>query len=653
MSLFSPQMDLDLKHLLPLVAKRSMSGILITDAKRKIIWANDSFLAVSGYTLEECRGKNPGHFLQNEKTDPATIETMRSAMEKKESCRVDILNVSRTGEEYWIDLEIQPLWNAKGAFIGFFSVQTDITAQKRAAENLERAEKQLLEEKEVLNAIVQASTAGVWDWDLEQGTSAINSWVMRLLGYPEGTFSQLAEFWEKNLMPGELSKLLAAFDRHLEENGRKPFSIQVNFRHKDGHPVPMLCAGKVIRWSESMRPLRVVGCHVDLSELFEARNELERMNLLLQQTNEIAEIGGWELDLANQRVWCSEITRRIHEVPDDFEITIENAIQFYREGYSRDTITAAVQSAIDHGTPFDLELQLVTHLNHLIWVRTVGKPANNLYPCTKLIGSVQNITLQKNTEEALKNAKEKADKANIAKSAFLANMSHEIRTPMNGILGMTELLAETDLTKEQREYLGIMTESGNILLQIINDILDLSKIEAEKLDLVFTEFQLPVLLKNCISTFQARAKSKQIQLNLISAADLPDWVKGDNTRILQILNNLVGNAIKFTDQGSVTLRVTQEGMLEEKTLCRFEVVDTGLGIPKEKLDQLFQRFQQVDDSSTRRHGGTGLGLAIAKELTGLMGGTIGAESTPGKGSRFYFSIPLEPLTRAYHSFEKE
>jgi len=632
--------EFDVQALLPQLAKHSISGMLVTSPHGQILWANDSFYKLTGYTLEECRGKKPGALLQCAETSPDTVRQMREAIAKKESCRVEILNVSKSGAPYWIDLQIQPLWNAKGYLTGFFSVQVDITEQKRNAERLEHIERVLREERDVLDAIVSASTSGVWDWDRERGTAEINPEMVTLLGYSEHSFRQLAEFWEKTLMPGELSKLLSAFEEHIRQNGKTPFAVQINFQHKNGSSVPMLCAGKIIRWREDGRPARVVGCHMDLTDLFRARTEIERMNFLLQQTSELAQAGGWEIDLARQTVWWSEVTRSLYGVDADFVPALKSGLNFFREGASRETMMRCVNAAMERAEPFDVEVELETARGDLVWVRVLGKPYFEDGVCTRIMGTCQDITQQKESEAVLLRAKETAEKANIAKSAFLANMSHEIRTPMNGILGMAELLESTELDGEQRGYVNIIADSGNILLQIINNILDLSKIEAEKLDLVYTRFELPALLEACVAGFQARAAAKGLELRLEVSGELPREVVGDQTRILQVLNNLLGNAVKFTESGAVTLRVSMAARLSDRTVCRFEVLDTGEGIDAEALARLFHRFQQVDDSSTRRHGGTGLGLAISKELVELMGGAIGAESAPGKGSRFYFTLPF-------------
>ncbi|HKS37702.1 MAG TPA: PAS domain S-box protein, partial [Verrucomicrobiae bacterium] len=276
------------------------------------------------------------------------------------------------------------------------------------------------------------------------------------------------------------------------------------------------------------------------------------------------------------------------------------------------------------------------------WALTTKMPFRN--KDGEIIGTFgvsKDITQLKETERELAKARDAALESARLKSAFLANMSHEIRTPMNGILGMTGLLMDTDLSEEQRDFAETIRGSADALLTIINDILDFSKIEAGKLSVETINFDLCETVESTVELLAERAESKGLELASLIYDDVPRFLRGEPGRIRQVLTNLLGNAIKFTERGEVTVSVTKESESEKDVTVRCSVTDTGIGISRETQDRLFEAFTQADTSLTRKYGGTGLGLAISKQLVELMGGQIGIDSTPGKGSMFWFALRLE------------
>jgi len=381
----------------------------------------------------------------------------------------------------------------------------------------------------------------------------------------------------------------------------------------------------------------------DITHIVEALERTERSEERLRMALELAELHVYEMDYVRRELIKVGAEDSFYDTPatyDQLRADIWSGI----DPRDRPRVQAAWARQIADGVPYQPEYRVARNDGEEVWASGTAKliTDENGKPL-RLVGALRNITARKASEQALVQAKDEAEAANRAKSAFLATMSHEIRTPLNGVLGMAQAMAaDQDLTATQRERIEVIKQSGESLLTILNDVLDLSKIEAGKLDLETAQFELDDLARSVHATFQAIAETKGIAFELSVDKAAQGVYEGDQVRVRQILWNLVSNALKFTDKGGVKVRIGRE----PSGALSLTVFDSGIGMTAFQLAGLFRKFAQADASTTRKFGGTGLGLAICRELAEAMGGTVSATSAPGMGSTFTAILPLKKVARA-------
>jgi PAS domain S-box-containing protein len=384
-----------------------------------------------------------------------------------------------------------------------------------------------------------------------------------------------------------------------------------------------------------------LGVAQDITLRKQAESKLRLLTERLSLATEVAGFGVWEWDVANSGMTWDATMAKIY----GFALKADEPPyeQWSRRVVPEDLPAAegALAKVMETKGRASVEFRIIRPdgaVRHL--AAAEGVVLDEEGNVSRIIGVNIDITERKESEANLKRAKDEAEAANRAKSEFLANMSHEIRTPMNGIIGMTDLVLDSELNDEQREYLNTVKTSADSLLTVINDILDFSKIEANKIEIEASDFNLHDTLELALKTLALRAHEKNLELTCEIANDVPEAVRGDSSRLRQVALNLLGNAIKFTNEGEVTMTVSTDSRRAEDCVLHFVIADTGIGISSEKQEVIFDPFTQADSSTTRTFGGTGLGLTISSRLVEKMGGRIWVESEVGKGTRFHFTVRL-------------
>src|SRR5579871_111693 len=497
-----------------------------------------------------------------------------------------------------------------------------------------RTEEELRVSRERFEVAMQGSRDGVWDWDLRSNQVYYSPRWKSMLGYEDHEISNHFDEWEKLLHPEDRERSLAAVRAYLD--GLAPvYDLEHRLRHKDGSYRWILTRGVALR-DATGKPYRMAGSHTDITGRKQAEQALRDSEALYHSLVETLPLHVYRKDLQGRftfgnRLFCQTIGKPLNEIvgTTDFDYYPADLAEKYRQDDRRVSDQKEILNEVEEHHKPDGEK---------IYVQVLKTPVyDSRGQVIGTQGIFWDVSDRRRAMEEMRKAKEAAESANRAKSAFLANMSHEIRTPMNAIIGMTELVLETDLHAEQREYLDLVKKSADSLLAVINDILDFSKVEAGRLELDTVAFGLRDHLGDTLNTLAPRAYQKGLELACHVAPHLPDRLLGDPVRLGQILVNLVGNALKFTERGEVVVGV--DGMVEnsDEVLLQVAVKDTGIGVPEDKRELIFDPFTQADGSTTRQYGGTGLGLTIARRLVEMMGGRIWVESEPGKGSTFHFT----------------
>lgn len=423
----------------------------------------------------------------------------------------------------------------------------------------------------------------------------------------------------------------------------RPYEIEYRIRMPDGQVKNILERGRVSERDDRGAPVFIDGFLVDVTERKAIETQLAETNARVRNIVECIDEVFYtnRLRPSAQLLYLSPSIEKLTGYPLSAFHENPALMEMLKFDDERDPRLLEIVRAEAEGRPYEMEYRIRHADGSVRWALERGRITPSSEPDVTLAhGYIADITLRKEAEKLVAAARDAAEAANRTKSEFLATISHEIRTPMNGVMGMTSILLDTELTAEQRRSALTIRDSADNLLSLLNDVLDFSKLEAHAMELEMVGFDLHSLVQYAREIILPRARAKSLDLNVDIDENVPRFVKGDPARIRQILINYLGNAVKFTESGHVTLRVVSTVTGGQQRL-RIEVADTGIGIPADRLDRLFKSFSQADASISRRYGGTGLGLAICKRLAECMGGDVGAESTEGKGSVFWFELPVD------------
>lgn len=727
---------------LALVAQNTDNMIIITDKDGLTEWVNEAFTTTTGYSLNEIKSQKPGQILQGKNTDPRTVCQIREDLNAVRKSQGEIINYSKTGREYWLEYDIQPVFDKTGNHINFIAIQSDISERKKIQKQIKESEK--------LYRLLADNSQDMICLHKPDGTyTYVSPSVKKLLGY------EVNDLLDTNpyllFHPNDIRKIKEESHEQILKN-QKFSKIRYRIKTKYGYYVWFETVSQSLKNQEG----NIVSLLTTSRDVSEEKHTYD----MLESTNQMAKIGGWEIDLdTNQVFWTNEVYR-IYQIPIGTPVNIQDGIHYYHPDY-QSVISTAVEDLINTGADFDLELKFITAKKQEKWVRAQGSreilegKANRIYgifqditrrkeaeneiqsmnerltlatqageigvwdwhikenvliwdnkmyeiyglkpqktantyanwekflhnedkdktvqalnnalhniapfdtifrimtPQQKLkyikasakiifnetqtpirmIGINQDITAQKTIEKELFLAKERAEEMNRLKTYFLANMSHEIRTPINGILGLSEVIEMENENENIKEYIELQQQSGERLLNTITSILNLSRLEANKKAFTFSVVELNQLLGEVYQSLKQVAKNKEINFIYEESLDKLHCL-AEESLLIQIFNNIVGNAIKFTKEGSVRIKLTQSKNIE------VVISDTGIGISEEFLPKIFNSFEQESVGIKRKFEGSGLGLSIAKKYIELLGGNIKVKSQKGKGSEFMVQLPF-------------
>ncbi len=624
--------------------------IWVSDLTKAFIWFNATWLQFTGRTMQQeigngwTQGVHPEDFQR-------CLDIYNNNFDQSTAFRMEYRLMHNDGEYRWIDDHGSPRFDEAGRFLGFIGACSDIHLQVMGREALIRSE-------ERYRLAMDAAQEGLWEWDISSGHLLTSPRWLSMLGYQANELPSHFSTWESLVHPDDNLEATRLLQEHFDGKSER-YDLEHRLRHKDGHWVWVLGHGKVVLRDSAGKPLRMVGANLEITKRKKiewALSESEsRMQLILANVPVAISYCNtdFRIEFANEAYlkmygvtqdWIKN--RHIAELLGDeefirFKPHLENALTGNTQRFERIIRNSEDDNLfynvfyipyVNAGKAMGIVAMYVNVTDHKLAIANLNLAELEL----REINSHLEALVQERTSELVM-ARDDAETASKVKSEFLANMSHEIRTPMNAIIGMSQLALRTHLEPAQIDYLDKINFSARHLLGIINDILDFSKIEAGKLELEKADFSVVRLFEMVELMIGEKCKEKGLAIRIEIDDQVPPSLNGDELRLNQILLNFASNAVKFTEVGELCLSAQVKEISSTDVMLYFSVIDSGIGMTKEQQSRLFNSFQQADSSTTRKYGGTGLGLAICKRLAAQMGGEVGVESAPGKGSIFWFT----------------
>ncbi len=623
-----------------LIFASAAEGIVVQARDGTITECNSAAERILGLTADQMKGRTSidprWGAIQDDGTPlPGSEHPAMVTLRTGEPIRSFVFGVQTpAGKRRWLSVSTVPIRGEDGELTSVVATFADVSVQREQAKRLD--------------SIIEGAGLGTWDWVVPTGEATFNARWQSMLGYIPGELAANVSSLDTLVHPEDKPRLMKLLTGHLQGESVE-YRSELRLRRKDGSWAWVLTSGRVIERNSDGQPVRMVGVHVDISEAKLIEEQLREAkataDVAIRETSALrAALDEHSLlSIADRRGRIIDVNTGFCRISGyNAEQLIGQDHRILNSGVHGREFWTGMWRQIASGQAWRGEICNRRSDGTQYWVDST------IVPCLGADGKIEkyvsirfDITARKHAEEALIAARAEAQAASAAKSEFIANMSHEIRTPMTAILGFADLLAATgarEATPDQRsDYINTIRRNGEHLLSIINDILDISKIEAGKMTVERLDTEPVVIVRDIMLLLNGRAKGKGIGLSMVLNTPVPLCVRTDPVRFRQIIVNLVGNAIKFTEIGSVTVGMSYD---PARGVMSLRIADTGIGMNEVQLKGLFEAFVQADASTTRRFGGTGLGLRISKSLAQMLGGDIAVESTQGRGSAFTLTIPV-------------